>query len=206
MHHHRTLADSVRCSPVWNQVSQPYLPASPLASKFKLLSYTSRSGLQPGRKEPTMPSADFCRFILPPHDGSSTRQTSRSPRVKRATFTFMPATFTTASSVQVSGFEDISLLTQYGRLICDFCSSGQCFACGFLQISPRDEHPCRSANRSPCRAGRGLSPPSHPTATTTVETALNKRCTHAWRTKKKQSLDEALRLLTKSPQIVGILL
>src|SRR5208337_3742006 len=40
------------------------------------------------------------------------------------------------------------------------CSSGQRFACGFLQIPPRDEHPCRSANTSPCRVCRGLSPPS----------------------------------------------
>jgi len=31
---------------------------------------------------------------------------------------------------------------------------------GFLQIPPRDGHPCRSANSSPCRACGGLSPPS----------------------------------------------
>jgi len=30
----------------------------------------------------------------------------------------------------------------------------------FLQIPPRDGHPCRLANCSPCRASRGLSPPS----------------------------------------------
>src|ERR1019366_6522945 len=40
------------------------------------------------------------------------------------------------------------------------CSSGQRFASGFLQIPPRDGHPCRSANTSPCRVCRGLSPPS----------------------------------------------
>ena len=34
------------------------------------------------------------------------------------------------------------------------------FACGFLQIPPRNGHPCRPANDSPCRARRGLSPPS----------------------------------------------
>ncbi len=111
--------------------------------------------------EPTMPSADFCRFIPPPHDGSSTRQTSRSPRVMRATFTLVPAAYTSTLSVQVSGVKGICLLTQYGRLICDSCSSGQCFAYSFLQILPHGRHPCRSANRSPCRAGRGLSPPSH---------------------------------------------
>ena len=46
------------------------------------------------------------------------------------------------------------------RLLCSFCSSGQRFACGFLRIPPRDGHPCRPANSSPCRACRGLSPPS----------------------------------------------
>lgn len=40
------------------------------------------------------------------------------------------------------------------------CTSGQRFAFGFLQIRSRPRHPCRSANSSPCRASRGLSPPS----------------------------------------------
>ena len=40
------------------------------------------------------------------------------------------------------------------------CSSGQRFAYSFLQIPPRDGHPCRSANTSPCRVCRGLPPPS----------------------------------------------
>ena len=124
-----------------------------------------------------MAAADFCQPIPAPYDAGSTRQVDRPPRVRRATFPLMPAAFTTVLSVQVPGFEDICLLTQYGRLVCDFCSSGQCFACGFLQIPPRGGHPCRPANRSPCRAGRGLSPPSHSTATTAVETALNKRYT-----------------------------
>ncbi|WP_340676990.1 hypothetical protein, partial [Paraglaciecola sp.] len=64
-----------------------------------------------------------------------------------------------------------------------FCSSGQCFAFDFLQISPRDEHPCRSANYSPCRANSGLSPPNHLTATTRIRTAPNMGATHhTWRT------------------------
>ena len=87
------------------------------------------------------------------------------------TFTLMPAASTSAVSVQVSGFEDNGLLTHCDRLICDFCSSSQCFACGFLQIPPHDGHPCRPANRSPCRVDRGLSPPSHPSATMRFGTA-----------------------------------
>jgi hypothetical protein len=54
----------------------------------------------------------------------------------------MPATYTPILSGQVQDFEDLCLLIQYGRLLCDFCSSGQCFAYGFLQILPRDRHPC----------------------------------------------------------------
>lgn len=72
----------------------------------------------------------------------------------------MPAAFTPMPSVQVSDFEDIGLLIRHDRLVCDFYSSGQRFACGFLQIPPRDGHPCRPANSSPCRACRGLTPPS----------------------------------------------
>jgi hypothetical protein len=85
-----------------------------------------------------------------------------TPRVRRATVTFIPAASTSAVSVQVPGFDDSGLLTHGDRLVCDSCSSDQCFAFGFLQIPPHDGHPCRSANRSPCRAGRGLSPPSRP--------------------------------------------
>src|SRR4029077_16684666 len=49
------------------------------------------------------------------------------------------------------------------------CSSGQRFAFSFLQIPPRGGHPCCSANTFPCRACRGLAPPSEcalPGATT----------------------------------------
>lgn len=89
----------------------------------------------------------------------------------RVTFPLIPAASTSTVSVQALGFEDIGLLTHCDRLLCDFCSSGQCFAFSFLQIPPRDGHPCRSANRSPCRVDSGLSPPSHPTATTRIGTA-----------------------------------
>jgi hypothetical protein len=129
------------------------------------------SALQLLVKQPTMASADFCSSIPPPHDSGSHWQINRSPRVMHVTFTLIPAAFTSAVSVQVLGFEDNGLLTHCDRLICGFCSSGQCFAFGFLQIPPLDGHPCRSANRSPCRVGRGLAPPSHPITTTVTGTA-----------------------------------
>jgi hypothetical protein len=72
----------------------------------------------------------------------------------------MSAPSTHKLSVQVLDFEDTGPLIQLARLICDFCSSDQRFACGFLQIPPRDGHPCRSANDSPCLVRRRLSLPS----------------------------------------------
>jgi hypothetical protein len=85
----------------------------------------------------TMASADFCQPFLAPHGTRSTRPIDRSPRVRHATFTLMPAAFTSVLSVQVSGFEDIGLLTQYDRLVCE----SHCVrlpACGFLQPTPHD--------------------------------------------------------------------
>ena len=132
----------------------------------------------------TMASADFRQPIAVPLDTTITRQVDRPPRVRHVTFTLIPAAYTTVPSVQVSGFEDIRLLTQHDPLVCDFCSSGQCFACGFLQIPPHDGHPCRPANRSPCRAGRGLAPPSHPIRYHSVSDSARHGATrHVWRTK-----------------------
>lgn len=117
-----------------------------------------------------MTSADFCHPIPAPLDAGSQRQDDRPPRVMRVTFPLIPAASTTAVSVQVLGFEDICLLTHCDRLLCDSCSSGQCFAFSFLQIPPHGGHPCRLANRSPYRADSGFSPPSYPTATTRIGT------------------------------------
>lgn len=118
-----------------------------------------------------MASADFCLPIPAPQDTGSQWQDGRPPRVMPVTFPLIPAAYTSAVSVQVLGFEDICLLTHYDRLLCDSCWSGQCFAFGFLQIPPRDGHPCRSANCCPYRANSGLSPPGHPAATTRTGTA-----------------------------------
>ena len=89
------------------------------------------SALQWLVKPPTMASADFCLPIPPPYDAGSQWQVGRSPRVMHATFTLIPAASTSAVPVQVPGFEDIGLLTHCDRLLCDFCSSSQCFAFSF---------------------------------------------------------------------------
>ena len=126
-----------------------------------------------------------------PHDTGSLWQSGRPPEVMRVTFPLIPAASTTAVSVQVSGFEDNDLLTHCDRLLCDSCSSGQCFSFSFLQIPPHDGHPCRSANRSPCRVDRGLSPPGHPAATMLTGTAPAGATRHTRRTTKKEKLPMA---------------
>ncbi len=88
------------------------------------------------------------------------RQTTRSPRVLRTHLHAYLCRIYAAASVQVSGFACIGLLTPLRRLLSAGCSSEQRFASSFLRIPPRDEHPCCSANTSPCRVCRGLSPPS----------------------------------------------
>src|SRR5579862_4740989 len=77
-----------------------------------------------------------------------------------STVTLMPGGYTSQRSVQVLGFTDIGLLTPAAPPPSASCTSGQRFAFGFLQIRSRPRHPCRSANTSPCRVCRGLSPPS----------------------------------------------
>ncbi len=69
----------------------------------------------------------------------------------------MPAAYTPALSGQVSDFEVLCLLIQRKRLLCDSCSSGQCFAIGFLPTNTSRCRSCPSANSSPCRASNRLS-------------------------------------------------
>jgi hypothetical protein len=96
------------------------------------------------------------------------------------------------ASVQVLGSDFMAPLPSLNAS-CSFCSSGQHFASGFLQILPRDRHPClwlmvplvgpienfhllvvRPAGRTSSR--RGLSPPSsHTTVRTDPYTAVHKR-------------------------------
>jgi len=121
-----------------------------------------RFGPSPGWA--TMASADFCTGFPTPLDVSSTEVALGTradlPGYDAPTFTLMSVGYTSRRSVQVSGFDDIGRLTPPCRLVSASCSSDQRFALGFLQISSRPEHPCRSANSSPCRASRGLAPPS----------------------------------------------
>lgn len=62
--------------------------------------------------------------------------------------------------MQVSGFGELGQLTQSLRLVSASCSSGQRFALQLPSDSQSPGKPLPSANSSPCRASRGLSPPS----------------------------------------------
>jgi hypothetical protein len=73
----------------------------------------------------------------------------RSPRVMRVTFT--PYTRRIYRHTLLDGYralKNLAFSPGYACLVCDFCSSGQSFACGFLQIPGHPGHPCRSANGS----------------------------------------------------------
>ena len=109
---------------------------------------------------PTMASADFCKRISTPFDVDSTWHACRSPRVLR---THLHAY---ARRIYVAAFRASIGLRRYlpahpaAPPLSASCTSGQRFAFGFLRIRSRPRHPCRSANTSPCRVCRGLSPPS----------------------------------------------
>ncbi len=122
----------------------PLFPVRPFAPCWRLL-------------WPRLTSGDSSQRLSTP---VAQRQTTRSPRVWR---THLHAY---ACRIYVTAFRASTGLCVYAPAhptvppLSGSCSSGQRFAYGFLQIPPRDGHPCRSANPSPCRVCRGLSPPS----------------------------------------------
>jgi len=74
-------------------------------------------------------------------------------------FTLMPGGFTGQRSVQVSGFDEFGRLAPLTRLIRFlFVRPALCHPASFRPRSPG--LPLPSANASPCRASRGLPPPS----------------------------------------------
>ena len=81
----------------------------------------------------------------------------RPPRVLTRSFPLIPAIATVHDSVQLLGFNLYSSLTLIHSLY-GFCSSGQSFAAGFLQIPRHQGHPCLWLYPSHCRADSGLSP------------------------------------------------
>ena len=104
------------------------------------------------KRAATMASADFCHGIRTPLDAlSHQRQHGRSPRVLRTHLHVYACRIYV--TVYWPAHPTVPPLSAS-------CSSSQRFAYSFLQIPPRDRHPCCSANTSPCRVCRGLALPS----------------------------------------------
>ena len=126
----------------------------------RLLSDASCSALHWAVTPATMTSADFCQSIPTPCDAGSTRQIDRPPRVMRVTF--LPYTRRIYSPTLPDDYRALKIVAfspGWDCLVCDFCSSGRDFACGFLQIPPRDGHPCRSASGSRHQGPQGTCTP-----------------------------------------------
>ena len=88
-----------------------------------------------------MGSADFSQFVVTTANGAACETSTLKVH---ALSPHLPATFTGTSG----NFWASSLLADlpvFPSLICGSCSSGQGFAYSFLQIPPRDGHPCCSA-------------------------------------------------------------
>ena len=88
-----------------------------------------------------MASADFSQFVVTPANETACET---SPIKVRALSPHLPATSTgTSSNLWASSLQ--ADLPVFPSLICGSCPSGQGFAYSFLQIPPRDGHPCCSA-------------------------------------------------------------
>ena len=118
--------------------------------------------------------ADFCRPIPAPHGTGSTlagRQISRGN--SRDFLLYACRLYVTAFRVSI-GLCDLCHLLPCCAALTASCSSGQHFASGFLQISPRDEHPCLPLTL-PLTGCGGLSPLSRSSATTVEEQRQSRR-------------------------------
>jgi hypothetical protein len=108
----------------------------------------------------TMPSADFWRFLPTSLNAGSTKANRQiSPGIAHSPSRLCLSDIRRSVPCKYGALHLLACLPRCSASSAS-CSSGQRFAFSFLQIPPRDGHPCCSANTSPCRVCRGLSPPS----------------------------------------------
>jgi len=161
--------------------------ASASSSRIEVCSPTSVFHVRPFTapvSAATTTSAAICQPIPTPYGVSSPRQVDRLPRVIRVTFTAYIRRIYVPIFWMVSGFEPCGPLAQMGPPLSACCSSDRSFAYSFLQIPPRDRHPCCSASSSHHQGLQrtftlksAMWPPQPP--------RLRLRATrHAWRTTK----------------------
>jgi hypothetical protein len=177
-HPSHTLPDSVQYPPRRQRASQRPLLLFDLFAQRKTPSCSFGSALHPSLQRTTMTSADSSPSIPPPLGVGSQWQTTRSPRVMRTCLhTYACRIYAHDLPYRYMTLEIVDPSSVMGRLICDFCSSGQCFASDFLPTQPHDYAvavrltvppvgpaedfhlqagaPCRAHNR---KQARGLSP------------------------------------------------
>ena len=108
-----------------------------------------------------MLSADFCHPIDSPlNEPSPLAERQTSPNKTCSLSGLCPSYLRQNLPYRYRTLSLLALSSRFRRLSYASCSSSQPFAYSFLQIPPRDGHPCRSANNSPCRVCRRLSLPS----------------------------------------------
>jgi len=88
-----------------------------------------------------MASADFSQFVVTTANETACETSTLKVH---ALFPHPPAT-STGTSDNFWASSPLADLPVFPSLICGSCSSGQGFAYSFLQIPPRDGHPCCSA-------------------------------------------------------------
>jgi hypothetical protein len=120
-----------------------------------------------------MASADFCRSIPWPLDhGSLTANQQISPGKTHHLHPIHPPHLLPCLPDDYWALDLLASSPRHGCLICGFCSSGQDFACGFLQTSPHGDALAVRLTVPVIRVRRGLAPPSDRPSTTLDRFAL----------------------------------
>ena len=91
----------------------------------------------------TMASADFSRQALLRFFRKKLFEASvRPPRIRALSFNLIPTSFTPTVPNSYRTLICCAILSTVTCLIQSFCPLGQIFVASFLQIPPRDGHPC----------------------------------------------------------------
>ena len=145
----------------------PLLPLPPLklstdvapATKWNVLQLIDCSAL---RSIPITGTSSLLWLLLTSHSSLLLRLMRPPVRPPRLRCGLFPLIYLPHLLVLPATFRALSLLADlpiFPSLVCGFCSSGQGFAYNFLQIPPRDGHPCCSAMCfAVAYAHSGLSP------------------------------------------------
>ena len=99
-----------------------------------------------------MASADFSLFVV---TACLIGSPARPLQLWTYSFHLMPATFTPAVPYSYRTLVFLATSSTAICLICDFCTSGQMFASGFLQIPSRGGHPCLRLDASHYKGALG---------------------------------------------------